>query len=1526
MIDLKKATLFTKGSLKKRELLLYATAFFLPMILLFLAHILFQSGFGTLIIGVLSPSKMLWNGLASICFFYYIRHTASISHMGLSWQLMISYAYGLCSYGILQESTVSALFLYATFPLVFLSFEQMTAGTKYFPFLCMTAMAFIINPACAAPIFLLFLLLIFLEAGHTYAPSLGNLLHRLSCLLLSLSLGALRIIPYFSDQKNLFHYSGFRLNYSLPVFLSRLLPGSTPSIAYAFPYGIDLYFGFFFLLLFILFFFCKTIPMRKRLIYGVVTLILAASLEFSTGAYIFGFFTEPNLFSLAYSFLLVFWCLKLAAEAISQFNNISYISLGCACFITALLLVVCGLFSSHNFNPIVIPCLALLFVFMSVFLFLYKRTHGRKYPQIFLFLLILMEFCANTLICTNLDFLSSERNTASSYIWNSNTSIPAETYDSNNTSDSAKTAEKDYRQFVSTHAADQTLMSQLNDLQEAVSLDTAEIEQYCGKKLPNQLELLNGLCGKIGCTEDLFLPVEASVSFEESESYTVTPLSDRLYYFVPRQDAFLSDCYIPFQLQIKDTCQSDIYAFCSYSGDFFHMNPDGQSNLLNGFLYFSANRDIGYNFELSIYKINDSVLKQIPSLLEPYIKEQYIQSQSSLTRSAYLGFGISCIGLLIMLTLFFNSDKQKVYRVLLSCKERLSVWQLPIRLAKHVKCNRIYYLSFFIPICLFVSGMIITNCTPFGDYSFYTEDGISLTLPSNMDLYYNLKEGNTHLSMYGGYGSSIYATNPLASLFSYYRLLSPEQIAPLLLFGEAICLGLCGFAMVFYMTHRLHGPHAKKEDYRLLVPAMIYALNSYMLAMHNYTGWFFTLFAFPLLITAMEYLVYKKRALPYILLLTYCIISNLYLALYICIFLVVYFFTCHFDNIRDFFKKGVRFAFCSILAAGNSFFVIANTLLSSQELAYQQNDAVLPSIGLHTSFLEQWKKHMIFPSTLSVTADNGVLNIYCGVLTLLLVAVYFFARDISRKEKAKKLIPILFLYISFNEQVLSYLWNGLHYQTKVPNRFTFLLLFLLAELSYDGIRQLRKLSARKYCAFTASLAGFFLICQFFSSGNTKISWITTCILIMGYAVLNLLFARKKHTFYLKSLVMLFLFELSINMLYTIYNFSSGNILFYGDYVAIGDYINNELEDEYGYFRVSFPVTPLSNTGQMYHTGSNSLFNSFVTLQQNDLNAMHGFYAGGNLICTNYASTPFSMSLCNNRYLFLPTYATGIIEDLEYYRYLGPLDTYYVFENPNALSLGIYAPTEAAKIDSLDFPPQFFNDFVSLYTNSSKELYTPGYLSYNETGIGENQFYFTDDAGNRISLEEVERLRTEARAACSFKSIQDLRIHLNYTPDTDGFVYLCGGEFVCLGKGAAGSNTQKNIPFPDGVTIPDEGYNFVILNDDVLTDFFEQAGRNQLKDIKIIHDSIVGTTDYEKDGYTMLSLAYDPNWHAYIDGKEIAIENPYDTFMLVKTPAGKHTLELKYIPYGMKECRLVSLGFLLLTLLLLFVLRLKRKSA
>ncbi len=1505
---------FKLPKINRKSAYLYITAFLIPFLMLFVLHLVYNGGFCNPIMNILSPRQIFFNGLAGACFLFYIRHTDAIRIADRGWQLVFSFAYGLCSYGILQEGSISALCLYAIFPVIFLSFEKMIDGLYYLPFLLSGALILILNPSIGIPVFLFLLVLTFMESGLKGRLNFGNAFHYLGCFALSFMLAAFRVFPYFESVYNgSYSYKGFSTSCSPFVLLSRFLPGGAPSISFFAPNGIDLYFGLFFLISFLLFFFSQKISVRKRIFYGCFTLFLIASLWLSPIRFLCNLFVATDGFSVPYSFFLIFWELKLAVEGIHNLKEIPGSHIIFSLLSGACLLLLCSIGSAHNFNAHMLPVTLCFFLIYAAFL-LFKK---QKY---LLFFLILAEFGCNTFMTTNLNFLSASRSKETAFLWAKDEEALQNEKASQEKAISTSEEEKLYNEFIFSH--ENKKMSELVlNLLTSVPLEASEKKAYCGTAFPDQFQLINGSFKKAGGSGDLFSPYPVVFCLTDSDEYRAGRISNDIYHFSLKDSSMEKDSYyVPFSCQTDTPLPSSLYLYNNLTGDFLQLTKANQTESLSGYLCFPNSKDAHLNFQLSTYTLDESLAKQAPELVDAYLAGA--TDNSMLQRFTYTGLAASCIGIFIMLALYMNSDKKKVYKMLFFIKNSLERWKLPSFINNHIKRNRIYYLSFFIPFLLFVASMVMTDCVPFGNTSLFDEDGYSLTLPSALDTYYSMKDGNRYLSMNGGYGISLYARNPLAQLSFYYQFLSPNQIAPFLLFKEAFCLGLCGVAMAFYMTHRLHGVHTRKEDYRLLMPALIYALNSYMLSMHNYTTWYMVLLALPLLLTAMDYLIYKKKCIPYVLLLSFCIATDFYLGLYICIFLVIYFFTCRFQGIKDFWKKGVRFALSSLLAAGNCFFILSNALLSTYDSIYQEGDSVFPSFGLHTSFLEQWKKHMIFSPAPSVSSDNGLLNIYCGILTLLLIFVYFFAKKVSVKEKLRKLLPILLLYVSFNEQVLSYLWGGLHYQSKVPNRFAFLLLFLLAELSYDGIRLIRKVSALKYSLLAGGLAAFFLVCQFLSQGNTALSWVSTLVLCIVYLISHLLIVHfKKQSFYPKLLVLFLTVELSVNMLYISNSYNTVLISQLFDYPMIASNIKEELKAETGYYRICYPSRFYFNIGQVYNTGSNSLFNSYVSKHQCALSGFYGFSSTlSNFISANYQGTPFGLSLSGHRYLFLPVTAVNVADDLERYKYVGYIPNYYIFENPNCLSLGIYAPPETDNINYA-YLWQFYNELAALYTDSDASLFIPQTLQYAENeSNSSNTFYFTLD-GKKISHEEAES---------TYALMEDLVpsnfwIHLEHKPLLNGTAYLYADEFIPLGNSEAGVTSTKEIPFVNKFNQFEETYDVLTMNEDVFNEFISKARKNQLEDIRIENDTITGITNYEKDGYTMLSLACDRSWHAYIDGKEVEIEDPYGAFMLIKTPAGKHTLELKYIPYGMKESKLISLGFILLTLILLFAEKSKKKN-
>jgi uncharacterized membrane protein YfhO len=57
----------------------------------------------------------------------------------------------------------------------------------------------------------------------------------------------------------------------------------------------------------------------------------------------------------------------------------------------------------------------------------------------------------------------------------------------------------------------------------------------------------------------------------------------------------------------------------------------------------------------------------------------------------------------------------------------------------------------------------------------------------------------------------------------------------------------------------------------------------------------------------------------------------------------------------------------------------------------------------------------------------------------------------------------------------------------------------------------------------------------------------------------------------------------------------------------------------------------------------------------------------------------------------------------------------------------------------------------------------------------------------------------------------------------------------------------------------------------------------------------------------VSEIYYPEWHAYIDGKEVAMVKTNFLLRGVHVPAGKHTVEFRFISPSFEQGRMISMA-------------------
>lgn len=1536
MAENKKTSFIHNPDFRLRSLLSYLLAFFVPVLVLDGFTAFYAAGYGQIVPGSLNYILNLWNGLACACFYFLLKHQQRFDNLSEAFRILLSVSYGLCAYGLLQESNIRYLTIFALFPLLFFAYERMLSKGKALTYILLLTAFLYLDYMTGAIIILTMTIHVLLFSDGGIGKHLRILLKYLCYSGLALLVSGIFSFPHFAEyfaNVALYPYTGFSTTMPVITALSRFLLGSVSSAAFFSGTKLDLYFGLFPLLAAALYFIMPQDTGKKGRRF-LFLLFLFASVEFSPVYFVMNFFRMYSGGSVYYAFLLIFFLLFTASEALTNELRIKPIHLIALTLGSLIWLGVCIFGAGHNYHSIAVSSNIFFLLCYIALLFLVVFREKIQFPaKPLLVCMIALELFCNIFIVTNQNFINAplelsdrlpdltalqaypEMNSANSLSNSDEAEDRIALADAEIQNGSEEIRSEQY--FAS------DLVNLLNQLPSEEILTDADKETYGITALSEFADIQNAICRKLGADEDLFLPAEFELTFTPSDLYRTVDLGNHIYSFAYLHNTKYSgttfydmDATVtastPGTLIIIDNLDMQLYRLT--------LTKDALTKEITFYLPMSS--EYAVNNRLNGYLLNEDLTERLPELIKDYTDNIAAADADSLQFPLYLGTAATVIGIFLMLLLFFNRDKDKIYSVFCSIGNKIENSKILDRIGKSIADNRIYWLSFLIPLCYFLFCLIINSCMPFGNNSIFDEDGLYLTYPTNLDIYYNLKNGHALYSFLGGYGYNMYAVNPLAVTRIFTLLFSPDQIPALLTLEEGLCLGLSGLALAFYLTHRLAGAKADKHDYRILAAVMIYTLNNYMLCMHGFTSWYQVFPALPLLLLAMDYLMEKKKWLPYTVVLAYCIYANLYLALFICIFLVIRFFTYRFRDFRDFIFKGLRFAGSSILAAANSFFIITNTLLASADSAYQIDDSNFPSPGFHGNFFSQWKQHMIFSEVGAVNWNENYVNLYFGIGAFILVLLFCISKKIKLSDKLRFLIPMCILYLSFNGKVLSFIWNGFHYQTGVPNRYAFLLMLLVALLSYDSLCAIDGLSARRFTIAAGSALVLFVLFQYIGSSNSDFAFAASLIVVFIYLTsLTVTLAKRRPDAFYRIFSALLALELLVNMMFAFRQYNLNGIYKVGDITAIRDALEETDDNDPAMSRTIYAGAPFKNSGFFYETESNEIFNSFVTMHQSNLNMRYGMTGGVNFLTTFNDSIPLAVSLSGTRLIYYSYITENICADLSEYDYLGTVEDCYVFENPYTLPLGIYAPEEAASLDDYSsFVPFYLEDLSSFYLSEGVSLFSHQKVAYEESAKGSNIFYYTDENDRILSFSEVEEILAEEYAKGSSTEPTDkLYINISVTPETDGPVYLYAIEFICLGYGKAGETLDCQIRFP-AVNLPasNDYYNLTVFQSENMPEFFENANRNALENIKYEGNVLTGTTDYESDGYTMLSIPYERGWKAYIDGEEVEIEDPYQSMMFVKTPAGHHELKLVFTPYGMVPSLLVTGVSILFTVLLFWI--------
>lgn len=800
--------------------------------------------------------------------------------------------------------------------------------------------------------------------------------------------------------------------------------------------------------------------------------------------------------------------------------------------------------------------------------------------------------------------------------------------------------------------------------------------------------------------------------------------------------------------------------------------------------------------------------------------------------------------------------------------------------------RRILLLSFFVPLFAMLLLFIQRGIFPFGEESFLRTDLYHQYAPFFSEFQYKLQHGGNLLYSWDiGLGvnfTAVYAYY-LASPLNWLVILFPKRyVIEFVTLLIVVKTALSSTTMTYYLIH-----HSTRDGLFAPVFGILYAFSAYMAAYSWNVMWLDCIVLFPFILLGTEKLVRGESSIQYILCLGLSILSNYYISIMICLFLVFY---AVFQAVTaelswaDTGKAALRFALASLIAAGLAAFVLmpeifALRLTASGEMNFPK------TFESYFSIIDMMARQLPF-----VDCEIGLNhwpNIYCGIFTLQLLLLYFANREVPIKQRAGYALFLLFFFASFSVNVLNYIWHGFHYPNSLPARQSFIFCFLVLYLSFQALERFPRFSPREIFLSFAAVVSFILIAEKIVTEEHFHFWVFYLALLLTafYALVFRSYAAgqfaREHYFWL--LLLFVTVESTLNLAYTSIPTTSRT-----EYTADNADIQalKNMVSETPFVRFKKFERKSKDDGAFLNFHSVSLFSSTADKSLTDFLRSVGCEASVNAYSIT-GSTPLVDALLDVQY--------GFVSDAKYnesQEEAGRSGSTVLVKNPDTLPLGFVVEHDFTDSWSRTFenPADVQNDLCNLFHTA------PVLIAYDTRANGSQESMTVEQDGLYFAFA------TNAKAN-----------KIKFSSDDNDKIF---------------DNLKRRYLMELGYRKAGEILNFSEISDDkpepaVIVYRFDFGALTALRQKMLRHAMLVDTyTDnsiqasIETDNPSLLftSIPYDKGWKVYVDKKPVKTEKAMNAFLAFRVPSGQHSLRFRYYPEGL----LLGIFVSALSLLALFI--------
>ncbi len=784
------------------------------------------------------------------------------------------------------------------------------------------------------------------------------------------------------------------------------------------------------------------------------------------------------------------------------------------------------------------------------------------------------------------------------------------------------------------------------------------------------------------------------------------------------------------------------------------------------------------------------------------------------------------------------------------------------------------FLSFFIPFELMLSVLACNIIYPFGDQTFLTSDLQMQYMPFFYEFMHKVKAGEgLAYSWNVGMGTNFLALygNYLASPLHWLAFLFPEKsLVEFVTYLVVVKVGLAGLCAFLFFDHRPKGSGIN-SDFSALLFSTFYAMSGYVAANNFNIMWLDGIILAPLILWGLERMLKEGKNALYVISLSACIMSNLYISMFICIFLIFCFFLIFITETRN-ARALFRFAYCSLLAGGIAAALLLPELIVMLESNVSGEEVPWPAY-FYFSIFDLIGRHGIFARVPEIY--EKLPNLYCGVAVFFLIPLYTINKSIPLKKRIGMLLLSGFLLISVSFNLLDYVWHGMSFPNGFPARQSFLYILVLLCMCHDCLVHVDGLS--RCTVIKAFLFSVLFVCCGRIGLKTslhELDWLYTILLIATYSVFLYFHMSKMSTKvrdWLAILCCIVAFgECALNMYVTSVKTTERESYFasWEDYKALYD----RYKPEEDFQRFENLQRMIKNDSALLGYPSASIFSSVNNPAVSEFYGKMGMRYK-RVYYESVGATPLSAALLNIGYAF-SNYATT--EDV-FYDQLDQMNGIRFLKARYLLPFGYVAPVR------YDLSMDGATNAIEQQNQLVEQL-----------GIGPPLFQeeSTEIQGDKISF-------TASKNAVYYAILQDTEARDVKVRYVDGgeksHTLLRNNNILLLGEISAGNVTT--LEDEKKVAKQAQFVRVYRLDEAVLKQAINILGKTHLKKVMVINTSVMGSIELASASRLITSVPYEKGWTVWINGEKRTPQTFGGAFIALDLEPGEYEIQMNYVPAG-----------------------------